>query len=255
MTQDVLFDTNEGVATITLNRPQRRNALSNETIRQLSDAMDSAADDPAISAAILTAAGPIFCSGAELSGSADPREMLAGIEAYAALIEKMQTIALPLVAKVKGPAMGGGIGLVLACDLAVASEEASFTTPEIKVGMFPMMIMALIFRHMGRKRGMELIFSGEPLSAPEALEAGWLNRCVPADDVDDEAENMARRFTRFSPKIVALGKQAYAKTCDLPFSEALQVLKNELIALMQTDDSKEGIRAFLEKRPPRWTGK
>ena len=254
MDQDVLYETNHGVATITLNRPKRRNALSNETIRLLSESLDTAENDPNISSAILTGAGPIFCSGAEL-GSADPREMVAGIDAYAALIEKMQTIALPIVAKIKGPAMGGGIGLVLACDLAVASEEATFTTPEIKVGMFPMMIMALIFRHMGRKKGMELVFSGEPLSASQALEAGWLNRCVPSDTVDDEADALAQRFTCFSTKIVGLGKKAYFKTADLPFSEAVQVLKNELIALMQTEDSKEGIRAFIEKRPPKWTGK
>ena len=246
-----------GVETITLSYPERRNAIgprmSNELLWALEDAR-AAADVHAI---VLTGEGKSFCSGGDFaemtSGAAE--STLAHKGDYADLLLALAKSEKPVVARVNGHAMGGGLGLVAASTFAVASTEAKLGTPEIDVGLFPMMIMAVLARHVPRRRLLEMMVFGEKLDAEEAARLGLVSRAVPPAELDAAVKRMTDTIGSKSPSTVRLGLRAFAAQDDLDLEAALPLLRARLAEVLSTDDAREGLMAFLEKRPPRWSGK
>lgn len=257
--ETVLYHVQNGIATVTLNRPQARNALNDQLLADLDAALQQADDDPAVRVVVLTGAGDgAFCAGGDLSMLGGGGPVLEGHRArgaYARVLRRMTRLGKPLLAAVNGHALGGGLGLVLACDLAIAAERATFGTPEIGVGLFPMMVMALLFRNVGRKRGMELILTGERVSAAEAERMGIINRAVRDDEFEAAVAEMARKLARHSPVALRLGREAFHTMADMDFDAALEYLQGMLTLNLLTEDAQEGIRAFLEKREPVWRGR
>jgi enoyl-CoA hydratase/carnithine racemase len=254
----LLTDRREGVLTLTLNRPERRNALSGALVRALTEAFESAGSDPDARVIVLTGAGAFFCSGADLSPAAAAGGPLAMHEErrnFVRLIRAMLGCGRPVIARVQGPALAGGCGLVAACDLAVASEEAHFATPEVKVGLFPMMIMALIARNVGRKRALELMYTGDKLSAADAATWGLINHAVPAGELDERVAALAAKLASLSPAILRLGRESFFVMEDMPLDKALEYLCDQLTLTTLTEDAAEGVMAFMMKRPPAWKGR
>ena len=246
-----------GVETITLAYPERRNAIgprmSNELLWALEDAR--AADE--VRAIVLTGEGKAFCSGgdfAEMTAGA-AESPLAHKGDYADLLLGIANSDKPVVARVNGVAMGGGLGLVAASTFAVASSEAKLGTPEIDVGLFPMMIMAVLARHVPRRRLLEMMLFGEKFDAEEAKRAGLVNRVVPPGELDAAVKQVTDAIASKSPVTVRLGLRAFAAQDDLDLEAALPLLRARLAECLSTDDAREGLMAFLEKRAPRWTGK
>jgi enoyl-CoA hydratase len=245
-----------GIARLTIDREAARNALSPGVIRGLLSALDAAEADAQVRAIVLTGAGDrVFCAGGDLGGMSGDG-FLAGHEGrkqYAALLLKLQAVKKPTVARVNGHALAGGLGLVLACDLAVAKDDAGFGTPEIDRGLFPMMVMALLQRHLGRKRALQLVLTGQRIDAATALGWGLVNTVVPAAQLDQAADALAQSLAGKSQAILALGRQAFFTVEDLPLGPALEVLAAQLSLNVLAEDAAEGVTAFLEKRPPKWS--
>jgi enoyl-CoA hydratase/carnithine racemase len=254
--REVLYEVRGAVARVTLNRPEKRNPLGASTIGELIAALESARADDAVRAIVITGAGKVFSAGGDLSAMGSPSgggTRIAGTLPELFLL--MTKVGKPIVAMVNGHAMAGGLGLVAACDLAIASDEAEFATPEINVGLWPMMIMALIFRSVGRKRGLELVMTGDRIKADEAVRVGLVNRAVPRDRLEDEVAALCAKLTAKSPKVMALGLAGFHATADEPLEPALGELQRRFLEVLATDDAREGLTAFLEKRAPVWTGK
>jgi enoyl-CoA hydratase/carnithine racemase len=254
--QDILYGVQERVATITLNRPAKRNALGLNTVSELCHALERAAEDDDVRVIVLTGAGKIFCAGGDLS------QMGAGGESgsvprrsFVDLNKAFTKLGKPTIASVNGHALAGGLGLVVACDLALAADHAKFGTPEINVGIWPMMIMANIFRNVGRKDGMRLILTGERVDAAEARRIGLINEAIPAADLEQRTLELARTLSQKSPVAMRLGLNAFYDTQDSPFSDALQHLEGQLMAVLSTEDAQEGLMAFMQKRPPEFKGR
>jgi enoyl-CoA hydratase/carnithine racemase len=256
---EVLYDVSDGIATVTLNRPEQRNPLSPTTLRELQIAMGSARHDPDVRAVVLTGAGDkAFCAGADLSGfRADQTEVERHLERvdFVEVFLSIERLGKPIIACVNGHALAGGFGLAMACDLAVAAETATFGTPEINVGLWPMMIMAIIGRNLPRKRATQLYMTGERIDAATALDWGVVNRVVPLADVRDTAREMAHTLARKSPLIMRLGRDAMYRIDGMDFESALRYLQSQLTIVTLSEDSKEGVRAFLEKREPDFKGR
>jgi enoyl-CoA hydratase/carnithine racemase len=255
----VIIEVADGVATLTLNRVQARNALSPALIESLNAALQQVGGDRTVRVVVVTGAGDkAFCAGGDLGGQRGDggfAGMHADRGAFVELLQTMFGLGKPIIAKVQGLALGGGLGLVLACDLAVASETATFGTPEIKVGLFPMMIMTLIFRNIGRKRAMEMMLTGERLDAREALQIGMLNSVVPAGELDAAVDELAQRVAGHSPAVLKLGRDAVYHTMDMPIMDGLRHLHGQLTINTMLEDAAEGVSAFLGKRPPVWKGR
>lgn len=246
------------VATITIDRPERRNALDHDVMRALVARMDEADADPEARAIVLTGSGDrAFCAGADLS-TMQGEGFTRLHEARTYLVEvvrRMVRLSKPIVARVNGAALGGGFGLACACDLAIASETAVFGTPEIDLGLFPFMIMPLIFRNaIHRKRTLEMLLTGEKLKAAEAQALGFVNKVVAPGDLDAAVGELAAKLASKSPAVMKLGREAFYRMQELPFDGALDYLKCMLTIDVMTEDAAEGITAFLEKRAPRWKG-
>jgi len=246
------------VATITIDRHERRNALNLEVMRALVRRLDEADQDKDVRAIILTGAGEkAFCAGADLS-TMQGAGFTALHEARTYLVEvvrRMVKLSKPIVARVNGAALGGGFGLACACDIVIASETATFGTPEIDLGLFPFMIMPLIFRNaIHRKRALEMLLTGEKLKAVDAQAQGYVNRVVPAAELDAAVRETAQKLASKSPVVMKLGREAYYRMQELPFDGALDYLKCMLTIDVMTEDAAEGITAFLEKRAPVWRG-
>jgi enoyl-CoA hydratase len=243
-------------AILTIDREASRNALSLQVLEQLAEGIDAAEADASVRVILLTGAGDkVFCAGADLGGMGGDAGFLAahdGRRAYAGLIRRLQECSRPSIARVNGHALGGGLGLALACDLAIAAETAQLGTPEIDVGLFPMMVMALLHRHLGRKRALELIMTGERLSANEALELGLLNRVAPPNQLDSSVDQMAAKIAGKSQATLRLGRRAFFASEDMPFGPALEYLAAQLSVNASIDDAAEGVTAFFEKRKPHW---
>lgn len=252
----VRYQAEGGQALLTIDRPKARNALSPEVLNGLMAALDRAEADPAARVVVLTGAGEkVFCAGGDLGQMGGEGGFLAthdGRRAYGRLLLRLQDIRKPTVARVNGHALAGGLGLVLACDLAVAAEHAEVGTPEIDVGLFPMMMMALLQRHLGRKRALEMVLTGERLPAREALSLGMLNRVVPAAELDATVGALAGKLAGKSQAVLALGRRAFFTAEDLPLPAALEYLASQLSLNVLTEDAAEGVTAFIQKRPPKW---
>lgn len=253
-----------GVAHITLNRPERRNPIGPTTVGELLHALQRAKDDPAVRVVVLTGAGKVFSAGGDLSQmsgggtplqAAESENRLAGTYVDLNLMLAGRGIGKPTIAKVNGHAMAGGLGLVVACDLAIAADDAQFATPEINVGLWPMMIMSTIFRNVPRKKAMELLLTGDRIDAATAEKLGLITRAVPRERLDAEVQALCDKIVSKSPLIMQMGLDAYHYMQDLDLEPALRYLEGELGRVLGTEDAAEGLMAFLQKRPAQWKGR
>ncbi len=257
--QTLLTTFDDGVARITLNRPEARNALSRTMLHELGEALSGFEADPVAQVIVLSGAGDkAFCAGADLKGVAvrgstlEARETFGGLARILEAITRMRT---PVIAQVHGYALAGGCGLAVGCDLVVASEDAVFGLPEIKVGVLPLVVMAPILRATGLKRGLLAVLSGEHLSAREALELRLVSRVVPRVDLERESLALARRVAGWSPTAVAIAKEAAYTIQDMDYAKALRYLRELTTLVFLSDDAQEGIAAFFARRPPEWKGR
>jgi enoyl-CoA hydratase/carnithine racemase len=257
--ETLLVSTADSVARITLNRPDVRNALSRTLIEELAAALAAAEADPAARVIVLAGAGDrAFCAGADLKGVGDRGTTLQARASYGRFAEILDTIAAmrtPVVAQVHGYALAGGCGLAAACDVVIASDDAVFGLPEIKIGLLPLMVMAPILKAVGRKRGMLMVLSGEPVSAREALDMGLVSRVVPRADLERETGALAAKLAALSPAALGLAKEAAATIQDMEYGKSLRYLRELITLVALSDDAKEGIAAFYEKRRPEWKGR
>ena len=258
--ETILYDVRaDGVATVTLNTPDNRNALSNELLTDLTAAFESARGDERVRCVVLTSSHEkVFSAGGSLDQFAAEVPLVHkhfGTERFPRLFRTIMGLGKPTICAANGHVLAGALGLALCCDLVLAKEGSTFGTPEINVGVFPFMIMALIYRNVPRKTANELLLLGERISAEEAREAGIVNRVVPADGFDAAVEDWAGKLAAKSPVLMKLGKDAMFRQLDMPFEEALDFLRAQLSIAFTTEDIQEGVKAFFEKRDPVWTGR
>jgi enoyl-CoA hydratase len=255
----VLVDVADGVARVTLNRPSVRNALNPAMLAALDAALRRLEDDAAARAIVLRGAGDrAFCAGADLKGVADRGTTLQARESFgglARILEYMARMRTPIIAQVRGYALAGGCGLAAGCDVVVAADDAVFGLPEIRVGLLPFVVMAPILRAVGRKRAMLMILSGEPVTAREAYEMGLVSRVVPPGDLESSVSALAATLAGYSPTALGLAKEAASMVPDMEYGAALRYLREMITLVALSDDAREGIAAFFEKRAPRWTGR
>jgi enoyl-CoA hydratase/carnithine racemase len=258
MTYDsILVERDAPVATITMNRPEKRNALSSEMMRELNDALRTLSAEPEVRAIVLAANGPAFSAGHDL------RELVDGdINRYRAvfdlcteLMETIQAIPQPVIARVHRIATAAGCQLVATCDLAVAAEEATFGTPGVKIGLFCTTPMVALSRAIGRKRALQMLMTGKLISAETAADWGLVNTVVSADELESATRDLALSIASASSLTVALGKQAFYTQIDLDQPKAYAYAKEVMSMNSLAADAQEGISAFLEKRQPCWVGK
>lgn len=255
----LLVEVRDGVGTITLNRPDARNALDRTMIRELGAALSALDGDPGARAVVLRGAGDrAFCAGADLKGMfrdapiLEAREQHAGLAGILEAIPRMRT---PVIGQVHGHALAGGCGLAAACDIVIASEDAVFGLPEIRLGLLPLMVLAPILRAAMAKRVLHLVLTGGELPAREALAIGLVTQVVPAAELEATVGRLARTLAGFSPATLAVAKEAFYNALELPYAQALPYLLDLLTIVARSDDAREGIAAFLEKRAPRWGGR
>lgn len=260
MSDNILLDTTvDGVRTLTLNRPERRNALSGDLVQALADAFRSVRDDGDTRVVVLTGSGDrSFCSGADLNPMAAANGPLAMHEErrkFVGLLQAMRGCGRPIIARVGGHVAAGGMGLLVACDLAIAADDVHFSTPEVNVGLFPMMIMTLIRRLIGPRRTLELLYTAERLPAERAAEWGLINSAVPRESLDEEVGALASKLAGLSPAVLRLGRDAFFRMEDMAVDDALDYLCNQLTINTLAEDAAEGVMAFIQKRPPEWKGR
>ena len=255
--ESIRHETEGAVAVVTLNRPERRNALSLTAMRELTDCLDGIGRDRRIRAVILAAAGKVFCSGHDLGemGGRDSAAYREIFDVCIGLMSKMQSIPQPVIAEVQGVATAAGCQLVAACDLAVAAEQAAFATPGVKIGLFCTTPMVALTRAIGRKRALEMLLTGEMVDARTAAEWGLINRVVPAAELAAETRKLAAKIAEASELVVAIGKQAFYTQIDLDQTKAYAYAKEVMSGNALAADAQEGIAAFLGKRAPCWSGK
>jgi enoyl-CoA hydratase len=255
----ILYDDSRApVARITLNRPDKRNPISPITCGELCHALVRAREEAAVRVVVLTGAGKVFSAGGDLSammGGSVPATPAHTPRSLVELFTTMHQLGKPIVAMVNGHALAGGLGLVVACDLVVASDRATFGTPEIDVGLFPMMITAEITRNVGRKKTLELLLTGRRIDAAEAERIGLINKVVPHDRLEEETAALVTTLAEKSPATIALGLRGFYDTQDMDLEPALRHLEAQLARVMALEDAREGLMAFLEKRKPNFKGR
>ena len=253
------YEIADGVATITLDDPDSRNALGNETLDDLIAAFEAARDDDEVRCVVLTSSHEkVFSAGGNLDQFAAEVPLVHkhfGTERFPRLFRLMGELGKPTLCAANGHVLAGALGLALACDLIVAKDTAGFGTPEINVGVFPFMIMALIYRNVPRKTTNEMLLLGERMTAQQAHGAGIVNRVVSAEEFDAAVDEWAFQLAAKSPVMMRLGKDAMFRQMDMPFFEALEYLHHNLTLALSTEDVVEGVQAFFEKREPEWKGR
>jgi len=247
------------VATITLDDPETRNALGNETLGELIAAFRQAGADDNVRCVVLTSShDKVFSAGGNLAGFAAEMPLVHkhfGTELFPMLFRTIGQLGKPTICAANGHVLAGALGIALSCDLIVASEKAMFGTPEINVGVFPFMIMALIYRNIGRKKTNELLLLGERITAKEALDIGLVNKITPPKGMEFEVRDWAEKLAKKSPLMMRLGKDAMYRQQDMAFDDALEYLHHNLTLSFSTEDIQEGVKAFFEKRDPEWKGR
>jgi enoyl-CoA hydratase/carnithine racemase len=243
------------VARIVLDRPERRNALSLPVMRELTDALDVVAKDADARVVVLSGTGPAFSAGHDIGEMVSERRAEFYAELFSTcvtLMTRLHEIPQPVIARVAGVATAAGCQLVAACDLAVASTDARFATPGVNIGLFCSTPMVPVSRTIGRKRALEMLFTGEMIDAPTALSWGLVNRVVELDALDTEVDALAARIARSSPEVIALGKRAFYAQEAATERDAYALTCGVMVENAQLDDAQEGMRAFIEKRTPSW---
>jgi len=255
--RDLLIASSElGVTTLTLNRPEKRNALSHALLAELSTALGDIAGDREVRVVVLAANGPAFCAGHDLKEMTDrpEAEYRELFTLCSAVMQKLRKLPQPVIARVHAMATAAGCQLVSACDLVVASEEAKFATPGVKIGLFCTTPMVPLVRSISPKVAMEMLLTGTPITAQRAFEAGLVNRVVSAADLDAAVAEYCAAVVSSSPLTLAIGKQAFYEQLALPESEAYEKATGIMVDNALKNDAQEGMSAFLEKRSPKWTG-
>jgi enoyl-CoA hydratase/carnithine racemase len=255
--ENLRFESEGPVGVVTLNRPQRRNALSLDLMLELTRCLDEIGRNREIRAVILAAAGKVFCSGHDLSEMTgrDINEYRRIFDVCSELMLKIQAIPQPVVAEVQGIATAAGCQLVASCDLAVAAEEAAFATPGVKIGLFCTTPMVALTRAVGRKRALQMLLTGEMVNARTAADWGLINQVVPAAELPAASRRLAAQIAEASTLVVGIGKQAFYTQIDLDQPKAYAYAKEVMSMNALAADAQEGIAAFLGKRAPCWVGK
>lgn len=258
MSGPVTTETTGPIARLTIDREDRRNAINPEVVAGLSDALTQAEADESVKVAVLTGAGEkAFCAGGDLGGMADvsrvSQHFIRG--EVGDLFKQMRASRLPIVARVNGHALAGGFGLMLACDLVIATDDAEVGTPEINIGLWPFMISAVIQSDLPRKIALELMLTGRRMAADEAARWGFVNRVVPRDKLDEAVDETSEILASKSPLILSLGKRSFYRAEDMDFDHALEYLAGMLTVALESEDTVEGVTAFLQKRAPEWKGR
>jgi len=255
MSEDLLYEVKERAAFLTINRESRRNAISQDMITAFLDYLHRADQDEEVRAVCITGAGEkAFCSGADLA-TAVAKEAGPGARNYAELLKKMARFGKPLLARVNGPCLAGGIGLMLSCDIVIARNDVFFCTPEVNVGIFPMMVGALLYRNVNRKKFMDMVLTGRRIFAPEAENIGLITTAVQPEHLDEEVQKTLKLLSSKSPIGIRIGKEAFRAMGDMTFEEAVDYLCEALGRVISTEDAREGMMAFMEKREPEFKGK
>jgi enoyl-CoA hydratase/carnithine racemase len=256
---EVLYAAADGVARVTINRPERRNAMSYGVMQGLRDAVAAAKVDESVRVVVLTGAGDrAFCAGADLGGIAENTGAAAahdGRGLLANLFRELWSLGKPTIARVRGYALAGGFGLALACDFVVASDDAQFGTPEVNVGLWPYMITVPLLRSMPPKKVLELQMTGRRVRADEAERIGFVTRVVPVDGLDAAVDELAGSLASKSPLVLRWGRDAFYRVLEMDPDAALDYLQGMLTVHTQTEDAAEGVAAFAEKRAPEWKGR
>ncbi|MEZ5075960.1 MAG: enoyl-CoA hydratase/isomerase family protein [Solirubrobacterales bacterium] len=257
--EKVAYEVADGIATVTLDDPEKRNMLSGQMLAELVDAIKRAKADDDVGAVVLTGAGEkVFCAGADLGGFAADVPLIEkhfASDLFLEFFRLMPRLGKPSLCAVNGHCLAGGLGLALSCDLLIARQGATFGTPEINVGAFPYMIMAIIYRNVPRKKVNEMMLLGERLSAEQAVEYGLINKVVPAPEFGAAVAEWATKLAAKSPVLMRLGHDAMYRQQDMALDEALEFLRSQLSLTFTTEDIVEGVTAFFEKREPEWKGR
>ena len=257
--EKIRYDVADGVGTITLDDPDTRNSLSPQLLNELLEALRSARSDADVRCVVLASSHEkVFSSGANLGAFGADAPLIdryAASQRFVEIFKALGELGKPSIVAANGHVLAGSLGIALACDLIVAKETAGFGTPEINVGLFPFMIMALIYRNVPRKKTSEMLLLGERLTAEEAREAGIVNKVVPAGEFDATVAEWAAKLASKSPVVMKLGKDAMSRQMDMPLYEALDYLCSQLTIELSTEDAIEGVTAFFEKREPEWKGR
>ncbi len=257
--EKIRYEVVEGVATVTLDDPDTRNALSDQLLTELLAALRAAKADDEVRVVVLASSHEkVFSAGGNLGGFAadvPTAHKFMSTSLFPQVFIELGELGKPSLVAASGHVLAGSLGIAMACDLIIAKEGAGFGTPEINVGLFPFMIMALIYRNVGRKKTTEMLLLGERLTAEEAREAGIVNKVVAAEDFDAAVADWAQKLASKSPLVMRLGKDAMWRQLDMPLVDALDYLRSQLTIELSTEDAIEGVTAFFEKRDPEWKGR
>jgi len=255
MDNDILYELEDEIAWITINQADKMNRMTARIMLKLVNAVKVAGDDSRAKVIVITGAGDkAFCAGASIDEFEQDSILVSkrNLDAYAQICRVFNTVHKPSIAMIKGYALAGGCGLAMLPTFGIASEKASFACPEIKVGIWPMMVMAILFRTVGRKKGLELICTGESIDAREAERVGMINKVVRHEELRTHVTEFADKLKSKSSSILTLGLEAYSNSTDMEYNKAVSYLRDMATILTNTPDSVEGTSAFMEKREPNW---